>query len=417
MSHATTNALRAPAVTDSPAAGRSPVKILIVDDLEQNRRSLEALLRRDDVEVLEASSGREALERLLVHEVALAFIDVQMPEMDGFELAELMRGTLRTREVPIIFVTAGAADQHRTFQGYEAGAVDFLFKPLEVPILRQKTDVFLRLYRQRRELAEKIEALRASAEERERLVRELTESLRLADMFSAVLGHDLRNPLSVITTSAETLLRRAPDEARRRPAARIVANGQRMGRMIEELLDMARARMAGGIPLFLAETNLESLGRRVVADHEVSHDARDIALGCSGDMCGLWDEDRLFQVLANLIGNALQYGRSDAPVTITIDGSGAEEVVVTVHNQGAIPPEMMPHLFDPFRVRQKQVNGSRGLGLGLYIVREIIEAHGGRVAVSSTEASGTAFALTLPRQAAPSAHPRSVGVFPRSNET
>jgi len=383
-------------------AGPPRAKILVVDDLEQNRRSLEALLRRDDVQVIEAESGREALELLLVHDdIALALLDVQMPEMDGFELAELMRGTLRTREVPIIFVTAGSKDQLRTFQGYGAGAVDFLFKPLELPILRQKVDVFLRLFRQRRELAETVRALQASAAERERLVGQLTESLRMAEMFTAVLGHDLRNPLSVITTSAETLTRRAPDETLRRPAARILASGQRMGRMIEELLDLGRARMTGGgFPLSPCETDLLLLCRRVVADHEISHGPRGIAFSQQGEALGLWDEDRLFQVLANLIGNALEHGRKDAPIAVRLDGTGPDCVVDSVQSGGAIPPAMMPHLFDPFRVRQKQQSGSRGLGLALYIVREIVEAHGGRVDVTSSESGGTLFAVTLPRRAA-----------------
>ena len=105
------------------------------------------------MEVLQARSGAEALELLLVHDVALALLDVQMPEMDGFELAELMRGSERTRHVPIIFVTAGARDQHRMFQGYEAGAVDFLYKPIEPHILRNKADVFFQLYRQKQQLA------------------------------------------------------------------------------------------------------------------------------------------------------------------------------------------------------------------------------------------------------------------------
>ena len=393
---------------DRALARPARAKILVVDDLEQNRRSLEALLRRDDVQVIEAGSGREALELLLVHDdVALALLDVQMPEMDGFELAELMRGTLRTRDVPIIFVTAGSKDQLRTFQGYGAGAVDFLFKPLELPILRQKVDVFLRLYRQRRELAETVQALQASADERERLVGQLTESLRMAEMFTAVLGHDLRNPLSVITTSAETLTRRAPDETLRRPAARIVSSGRRMGRMIEELLDLGRARMSGGgFPLSPCETDLLSLCRRVIADHELSHGRRGIELTHEGDALGSWDDDRLFQVLANLIGNALEHGRKDAPIAVRLDATARDQVLLSVHSGGAIPPAMMPHLFDPFRVRQKQQSGSRGLGLGLYIVREIVEAHGGRVDVSSSEAAGTVFVVTLPRRAPVSASHR-----------
>jgi two-component system sensor histidine kinase/response regulator len=387
---------REPASAPEPAA--APAKILIVDDLEPNLRSLEALLRREEVQVLEARSGRDALELLLVHDdVALALVDVQMPELDGFELAELMRGSPRTREVPIIFVTAGAQDQHRTFKGYEAGAVDFLFKPIEPHILRHKVEVFLRLHRQRQQLLAQVEELRASAEERGRLVGELSQSLRLAEMFSAVLGHDLRNPLSVITTSAEILIRRTTEEALRRPAARIMANGQRMGRMIDELLDMARARVAGGIRLSLGDADLLALCHKVIADHEISHPAGGVALRHEGNPRGVWDEDRLFQVLANLLGNALQHGKADGPVSMVLDASARTQVVLSVHNQGSIPPDILPNLFDPFRVRQKRPHPSRGLGLGLYIVRQIVEAHGGQVAVSSSEDAGTAFVVTLPR--------------------
>src|SRR5258706_4658186 len=112
------------------------IKCLLVDDLEENLLALAALLQRDDIELLTARSGEEALELLLRHDVALAFLDVQMPDMDGFELAELMRGSERTRHVPIIFVTAGARDQHRLFKGYETGAVDFLYKPIERHVLQ-----------------------------------------------------------------------------------------------------------------------------------------------------------------------------------------------------------------------------------------------------------------------------------------
>src|ERR1700743_3026277 len=113
-----------------------PIKFLVVDDTEENLIALDALLARDGLELLKARSGSEALELLLAHDVALALLDVQMPDMDGFELAELMRGSERTRHVPLIFVTAGARDQHRIFKGYETGAVDFLYKPIDAHILR-----------------------------------------------------------------------------------------------------------------------------------------------------------------------------------------------------------------------------------------------------------------------------------------
>ncbi|MBN8812121.1 MULTISPECIES: response regulator [Sphingomonas] len=138
------------------------VKILVVDDVEKNLIAMDALLRRDGVEILKAPSGPAALELLLRHEVALALLDVQMPGMDGYELAELMRGTERTRRVPIIFVTAVATDERRRFRGYEAGAVDYLFKPVDPQIVRNKVDIFVELARQRLEIARQRDQLAAA---------------------------------------------------------------------------------------------------------------------------------------------------------------------------------------------------------------------------------------------------------------
>src|ERR1035441_1924086 len=134
-----------------------PIKFLLVDDKTENLFALEAIIRREGLEVLLARSGSDALELLLVHDVSLALLDVQMPMMDGFELAELMRGTERTKHVPIIFVTAGARDPQRVFRGYESGAVDFLFKPIEPHILKSKADVFFELARERREVSQRSE--------------------------------------------------------------------------------------------------------------------------------------------------------------------------------------------------------------------------------------------------------------------
>src|SRR5215510_2922538 len=142
--------------------------ILLVDDLEENLVALEALVRGPERQILTARNGTQALELLLEHDVALALVDVQMPDMDGFTLAELMRGTERTRHIPIILLTAGAQDPQRVFHGYDAGAVDFLFKPIEPAILLNKVETFVQLQRQR---------------------VQLEQTLRLNEMFMAVLGH------------------------------------------------------------------------------------------------------------------------------------------------------------------------------------------------------------------------------------
>lgn len=139
------------------------VKFLLVDDLPENLTALEALLRRDGLELDQARSGPEALELLLRHDYALALLDVQMPDMDGFELAELMRGTERTRQVPIIFITAAATDERRRFRGYAAGAIDYIHKPIDPQMLRNKTEVFYQLAAQRLELARRHEELQDTA--------------------------------------------------------------------------------------------------------------------------------------------------------------------------------------------------------------------------------------------------------------
>src|SRR5262245_37580256 len=162
---------------------------LLVDDLEENLTSLEAVLRREGLKLLKARSGDEALELLLQNDVALALVDVQMPGLSGFELAEFMRGNERTRRVPIIFVTAGSADSQRRFRGYEAGAVDFIQKPIEPDVLRSKAEVFLELYLQRQQITAQRDELAASSEA-------LREADRRKDEFLATLAHELRNPLA-----------------------------------------------------------------------------------------------------------------------------------------------------------------------------------------------------------------------------
>ena len=365
------------------------IKFLLVDDVNENLVALEALLRRDGLEILTARSGTEALELILLHDFALAFIDVQMPEMSGLELAELMRGSERSRHVPIIFVTAGGWEPHRIFKGYESGAVDFLFKPIEAHILQHKADVFFELYRQRQLLSKQIA-------EREQLIREVQETLRLNEMFAAALGHDLRSPLSAIMTGAALLISRGDDKTMA-IGNRILSSGSRMARMIEQLLDLSRARVGGGIPVTPSEVKLKEVAEKVVAEHQAASPGRELTLETSGALEGSWDEPRLAQVLSNLIGNALEHGVSDTPITVRADGTSPREVILTVNNKGQIPEQELPHLFEPFRSGRQAGRRSEGLGLGLYIVDQLVRAHEGTVHVTSNEGDGTTFEVRLPR--------------------
>lgn len=364
------------------AENAAPVKILLVDDVEQNIIALEALLGRPGIEPLRASSGSEALELLLEHEVALALIDVQMPEMDGFELAEFMRGSPRTRQVPIIFLTATDRNALRTFRGYEAGAVDFLYKPFDPHILRSKVEVFVQLQQQKAQLAEQLEAMR--------------QLVRINEMFVAVLGHDLRNPLSAIMASAEVMLR-LNDEPRVMAACERIRNsGRRMASMIDQLLDIARMR-AGKLGLEPSAGDLALVCRGIVEEFEApgsSERPSRIDFSCSGETTGQWDLDRISQVLSNLIGNALNHGTRDQAVRVSVEGMLDDALRVEVSNGGEIAPDMREHLFKPFYTSER---GGSGLGLGLYIAHEIIRAHGGQLRLQSSERAGTTFEIVLPR--------------------
>ncbi|WP_257385591.1 hybrid sensor histidine kinase/response regulator [Tahibacter caeni] len=375
---------------DAPPAYRpdEPVKCLIVDDLEENLLALSALLQGECVELLCAHSGAEALELLLKHDVALALLDVQMPQMDGFELAELMRGSERTRHVPIIFLTAGFSDARRQFKGYGSGAVDFLHKPIEPFVLRSKAEVFFELYRQRRQLAHELE--------------QRTRTLQLNEMFVAVLGHDLRNPLSAVIF-AGSILQRSPDPSTRNSADLIVQTGWRMNRMIADLLDLARARLAGGIAINVEEADLGIVATRIKAERDIMTPRRELQLELGGNLRGLWDGDRIEQALSNLIGNAIEHGEPDSPVGIALDGHAPDRIVLRVSNVGTIPEDVLPTLFTPFREGRYRGRGD-GLGLGLYIVKQIVDAHDGEIE-ARCEDGRTVFELTLPRHCSGSRAP------------
>jgi signal transduction histidine kinase len=312
--------------------------------------------------------------------VALALLDVQMPEMDGFALAELMRGTQRTREVPIIFLTASPSDPSRSFQGYEAGAVDFLHKPLDPRTIASKVAVFVELWQQRRLLRERNAALE--------------QLLKLNETMVAVLSHDLRTPLSAIMMCAQVIgIRGGGDEAVQRSVQRIKAAGGRMGRMIEQLLDFSRIR-SGVLQLKAQDADLQALAQGVLGELQQSRPGARIELVAEGPLAGRFDVDRIAQVLSNLLGNALQHGRPGEPVRLTLDGRHAAWLRAEVFNTGQVPEHLMGQLFDPFKGTQEQ--GSEGLGLGLYIVDQFVRAHGGEVCARNTP-EGVLFEWRIPR--------------------
>lgn len=231
------------------------------------------------------------------------------------------------------------------------------------------------------------------------LHRELQQAIDLSDMFVSILGHDLRSPLTAIKMAGELIVRSSPDARALRPAGRILSAADRMTRMIEQILDFARARRKLGIPIQTKPMQLGEFCRHTVEELADANPDADIHFTETGNLCGIWDADRLAQVMSNLIGNAVQHGAPGKPIQVEVDGTDAGIVRLRVHNVGFIPPDTRARLFRPF---EQASPGARrlGLGLGLFIAREIARAHGGDIEVRSAE-DRTTFEVTLPREAPP----------------
>jgi len=231
--------------------------------------------------------------------------------------------------------------------------------------------------------------------------RQEAEALQLADFERQILGivsHDLRNPLSVIRISASMLLaREGLDERQSKNLTRIISASDRATRLIRDLLDFSQARLGGGIPVQRRKMDLFELTRGVVEELAASHPEREVELAQEGDGTGEWDGDRLAQVLGNLIGNALQHGTPETPVWVRCHGTAAEVFIEVQNEGGPIEPSLLPKLFEPFRRGRQAGNGAGSVGLGLYITRQLVLAHGGGITVGSNAEAGTCFTVRLPR--------------------
>jgi signal transduction histidine kinase len=216
------------------------------------------------------------------------------------------------------------------------------------------------------------------------------------DRFLGILGHDLRNPISSISVGATLLAEQGLDEQQQGTVARILQSTQRLERMVAEILDFARGRLGTAMPLTLARANLAALVREVIDEVKSTHSGLEIRFGSDGDLSGNWDAERIKQMASNLLMNAVQHGNGEK-VTVTADGE-EDSVLLEVHNDGPpIAKEMIATIFDPLVQGGDSDRERTGLGLGLFIVKEIVAAHRGTITVNSTQNEGTIFSVRLPR--------------------
>ncbi|HEX7890807.1 MAG TPA: hybrid sensor histidine kinase/response regulator [Ramlibacter sp.] len=365
------------------------VNVLLVDDLQENLVALEALIRQPGRRIFTARSGEQALSLMLEHAFALAILDVQMPNMSGFELAELMRGTERTRAIPIVFVSAGGRELNYAFRGYESGAVDFLYKPLDPHAVRSKVSVFVELFRQRQELQE------AKAQ--------LQRAVSMRDDFMSMIAHELRNPLNSVYLQAQLRRKMFSGSKAQDPQAmlKMVERDERqirsMVRLLDDMLDVSRAR-TGMLAIVPAPFDLVASAQVVV--EAIQEQARgagvQFTLAAPATLAVEGDEFRIEQVITNLLTNALRYGEGQ-PVAVAVGTREDEhEAFVTVRDQGmGIAPADQERIFEQFE-RTEGAAQVAGLGLGLYIARQIAQAHQGRLEVRSAPGQGAEFILSLP---------------------
>jgi signal transduction histidine kinase len=386
------------------------VNLLIVDDLTENLLALDALLQAPGVRVHQAESAEQALELLLRHEFALAILDVQMPGMDGFQLAELMRGTERTKQIPIVFVSAAGRELNYAFKGYESGAVDFMHKPLDAHAVRSKVSVFVDLYRSRKRLARQLEALEQSRREQEVLLdelrqtkAELEDAVRMRDDFMSIVSHELKTPLN--TLILEVQLRKLQlsrnnlaafsEERLRNMVDKDERQVQSLIRLIDDMLDVSRIR-TGKLSIRPSRTDLAELVGNVVESFAAQMEACgcELRLERAESIIGVWDAFRIEQVLANLLTNAMRYG-AGKPVWVSVT-SCADGACIEVRDHGiGISPQSLERIFCQFE-RAEGSEGSAGLGLGLFIADQIVRAHNGRIQVQSEEGQGSQFRVLMP---------------------
>jgi signal transduction histidine kinase len=387
-------------------------KLLIVDDLPENLLALEALIKREDRTVYKALSADEALSLLLQHEFAMAILDVQMPGMNGFELAELMRGTEKTKNIPIIFVSAAGRELNYAFKGYESGAVDFLHKPLDIHAVKSKVNVFVDLYRQSKAMKQQLEALEQARREQEALLQqlqstqlELEQAVRMRDDFMSIVAHEVRTPLNGLIL--ETQLRKmhlARDNAAAFTLDKMHAMVDRderqiksLIRLIEDMLDVSRIR-TGKLSIRPSRFDLVQLVSNLLQNfaQQIEAAETEVSFTAPAPVEGNWDEFRIEQVVTNLLTNALRYG-GRSPIQVRVYRED-DEARVEVQDRGiGISQENQKRIFQQFeRVSAKTVVA--GLGLGLFISEQIVAAHGGSIVVESEINEGALFRVCLPIQ-------------------
>jgi signal transduction histidine kinase len=363
-------------------------RILLVDDNQSNLVALQSVLAPLGQETVAASSGSEALRRLLRQEFAVVLLDVRMPDMDGLAVAELIRSRPSTSTLPVLFLTAYAEAEQYLRDAYSLGAADFIFKPVDPDTLRAKVGVFVELHRQQRRVSELL--LQAEAASRAK-----SEFLRMA-------AHELRTPLGIINGYLSMLREgtfERPPASWSHPLGVLVRKTQELTTLVDDILEASRmeADVVAGVT---RPVNLGDLARRALERVHVRFQDLEAELSVDLPVEPVWaqaDPDHVSRILDGLLDNALSYSRIKPWARVQI--SRGEQAVVEVEDRGVgIPDDLREKIFERFfRIDDPELATRPGTGLGLYISRALAQCDGGWLELGySTPGQGSRFVLTLP---------------------
>jgi signal transduction histidine kinase len=380
------------------------INILLVDDEHRNLDALEVILTDPGYRLLRADNADKALRLLLDNDVAAIVLDIKMPGVSGFELAQMIKGTKKFRDIPILFMTAYMVDDHDILTGYGAGAVDYLTKPIKPQILRHKLAVFAELFRKTRALAELNQTLEARVQERTAELEKSEAALRAGseqkDAFLATLAHELRNPLAPLRTGVDLLLQMpSVTPVGTRTLAAMDRQLHHMVQLIDDLLDVSRISR-GVLELKREVIDVRSavdIGIEI-ANPFIAQRGQSITVSSIGPVIASIDPTRVAQIVGNLLHNASKYTTIGGQIRVELSHDETDLVLSVIDNGAGIPADQLVRVFDMFtRIERSVPNANGGLGIGLALAQRIAGMHGGRLTASSPgEGQGATFTLTLP---------------------
>ena len=365
--------------------------ILLVDDTPENLISLKNVLEKHGFEVDTANSGEEALKKVLKTSYVLIILDVQMPEMDGFEVAEIISGYSKAKETAIIFLSAANTEFRFIAKGYSSGGLDYITKPVDINILLLKIKTFYRIYEQSRKLSEIQTALLQEIEIR-------TEAERKKDEFISIASHELKTPLTSVKGYIQLLERglvKGDIDLVKSHLSKAQVQLEKLNGLIADLLDISKIE-SGKLKFNKQYFDLNQLLEGIIeVIHQTHPDFKIIKNGVVSEKI-FGDEMRIEQVIVNFLTNAIKYSPGTHQATLNVELKNGQLYLGVKDNGIGMQPEQVNRVFEKFYRVEETSHRFQGLGIGLYISAEIIKRHGGQINVKSVYGEGSEFYFTMP---------------------